>query len=35
MEVLKRDIRYVKGVGPKRLSLLNRLNIYYVEDMIY
>lgn len=35
MEVLKKDIQYIKGVGPKRLSLLNRLNIYYVEDMIY
>ncbi|NLM03946.1 MAG: ATP-dependent DNA helicase RecG [Clostridiales bacterium] len=35
MEVLKKSIQYVKGVGPKRLTLLNRLNIFNIEDMIY
>ncbi|SES66395.1 ATP-dependent DNA helicase RecG [Natronincola peptidivorans] len=35
MEILKKDIQYIKGVGPKRLSLLKKLKIYNVEDMIY
>ncbi|SDK43422.1 ATP-dependent DNA helicase RecG [Natronincola ferrireducens] len=35
MEVLKKDIQYIKGVGPKRLYLLNKMKIYNVEDMLY
>ncbi|AKL95524.1 ATP-dependent DNA helicase RecG [Clostridium aceticum] len=35
MEMLKKDIQYIKGVGPKRLSLLKKLKIYSVEDMLY
>ncbi|UCD55276.1 MAG: ATP-dependent DNA helicase RecG [Candidatus Omnitrophota bacterium] len=29
------DIRYLKGVGPKRVGLLNRLGINTVEDLLY
>ena len=28
------DLEYLKGVGPKTLSLLNKLNIYTIEDLI-
>lgn len=35
MELLKKDIRFIKGVGPKKFSLLKKLNIFNVEDMIY
>lgn len=35
MELLKKDIQYIKGVGPKRLSMLKKLKIFNVEDMIY
>lgn len=35
MEVFKKDIQYIKGVGPKKLSLLKKLKIFNVEDMIY
>jgi ATP-dependent DNA helicase RecG len=29
------DVRYLKGVGPKRVELLNRLGIKTVEDLLY
>ncbi len=29
------DIRYLKGVGPKRAGLFNKLGIYSVEDLLY
>ena len=29
------DIQYVKGVGPARAKLLNRLGIFTVEDLLY
>lgn len=32
---LKSDIRHVKGVGQARCSLLNKLGIFTVEDMLY
>lgn len=35
MNVLKQDIQYIKGVGPKKAYLLKRLNINTVEDMIW
>ncbi len=35
MSKLKQDIRYIKGVGPKRSNLLRRLNINTIEDMIW
>lgn len=25
---LKKDVKYVKGVGPNRVKLLNKLNIF-------
>ena len=31
---LKQDVKYVKGVGPNRVKLLNKLNIYTLEDLI-
>jgi len=33
--VLKTPIQYIKGVGPKRAQLLNRLGLYTVEDVLY
>lgn len=32
---MQRDIQYVKGVGPARAKLLNRLGIFTVEDFLY
>ena len=31
---LKQDVKYVKGVGPNRVTLLNRLGIYSLGDLI-
>ncbi|MEE9499675.1 MAG: ATP-dependent DNA helicase RecG [Candidatus Omnitrophota bacterium] len=31
----KLDVRYLKGVGPKRVELLNKLGINTVEDLLY
>ena len=31
---LKNDVKYVKGVGPNRVVLLNKLGIYTLEDLI-
>ena len=31
---LKKDIKYVKGVGPNRATLLNKLGIYELNDLI-
>lgn len=31
---LKQDIQYVKGVGPNKAKLLNKLGIYTLEDLI-
>lgn len=28
------DLEYLKGVGPKTLSMLNRINIYTIEDLV-
>ena len=30
----EKDIRYIKGVGPTRVELLNKLGIYTLEDVI-
>ena len=30
---LKNDVKYVKGVGPNRVVLLNKLGIYTLEDL--
>ena len=31
---LKKEIKYVKGVGPNRVQLLNKLGIFTLEDLI-
>ena len=31
---LKDDVKFVKGVGPNRVKLLNKLNIFTLEDLI-
>lgn len=31
---LNQDVKYVKGVGPNRVKLLNKLNIYTLKDLI-
>lgn len=31
---LKQNIQYIKGVGPSRVELLNKLGIYTLEDLI-
>ena len=31
---LKKEVQYVKGVGPNRVKLLNKLNIYTLGDLI-
>ena len=34
MEDLDKDVKYVKTVGPNRVKLLNKLNIYTLKDLI-
>ncbi len=34
MTDLKKEIQYVKGVGPTRAKILNKLGIYTLEDLI-
>ena len=31
---LKQDIQYIKGVGPARVELLNKLGIFTLEDLV-
>ena len=31
---LNKDVKYVKTVGPNRVKLLNKLNIYTLKDLI-
>ena len=31
---LEQDVKFVKGVGPNRAILLNRLGIYTLKDLI-
>ena len=31
---LNKPVQYIKGVGPNRVTLLNKLNIYTLEDLI-
>ena len=31
---LKKDVKYIKNVGPNRVKLLNKLNIFTLEDLI-
>ena len=32
---LQKDIQYIKGVGPARAKLFNRLGLHTVEDLLY
>ncbi len=34
MNPLENDIQYLKGVGEHRARLLNKLNIFYIEDLL-
>ncbi len=34
-ELLKKDIQYIKGVGPNRVKILAKLNIKNIFDLIY
>ena len=31
---LEKDVKYIKGVGPNRVKLLNKLNIFTLKDVI-
>ncbi len=31
---LKKDVKYIKGVGPSRVKLLNKIRIFTLEDLI-
>ena len=31
---LKKDVKYIKGVGPNRVKLLNKIGIFTLEDLI-
>ena len=31
---LNKDVKYIKGVGPNRVKLLNRLGIFTLKDLI-
>ena len=31
---LNKEVQYVKGVGPNRVKLLNKLNIFTLKDLI-
>ena len=33
-EILKNDVKYIKGVGPNRVKILNKLGIYTLQDLI-
>ncbi|MDD3839665.1 MAG: ATP-dependent DNA helicase RecG [Clostridia bacterium] len=35
MNILNNDIKYIKGVGPARSKLLNKIGIFTVEDALY
>ncbi len=34
MVSLEKEVKYIKGVGPARAELLNKLNIYSLNDLI-
>lgn len=31
---LNKDVKYIKGVGPNRVQLLNKIGIYTLQDLI-
>lgn len=35
MDILKQDVRYLKGVGEKRRRQLYKLDVHTVEDFVY
>ncbi|SHK01888.1 ATP-dependent DNA helicase RecG [Geosporobacter subterraneus DSM 17957] len=35
MEPLRQSVQYLKGVGPKKQKLLQRLSVFTVEDLVY
>lgn len=35
MDILKQDVRYLKGVGEKRRRQLYKLDVHTVEDLLY
>lgn len=35
MDILEKNIQFVKGIGPKRASKLNKLNIFTIKDLLY
>ena len=35
MNNLNKEIQFVKGIGPKRASKLNKLGIFTLKDLIY
>ena len=35
METLRQSVQYLKGVGPKKQKLLQRLSVFTVEDLVY
>lgn len=35
MEILDKSVQYIKGVGPKKAKLLNKVGIKTIEDLIY
>lgn len=35
MQILNKDIQFIKGIGPKKALKLNKLNIFTVKDLLY
>ena len=35
MSDLKKDIQFVKGIGPKKAYKLNKLGIFTLKDLLY
>ena len=35
MNILNKDIQFVKGIGPKKAAKLNKLNIFTIKDLLY
>ena len=35
MNSLDKNIQFVKGIGPKKASKLNKLNIFTIKDLLY
>ena len=31
---LEKDVKYIKGVGPSRVQLLNKIGIFTLKDLI-